>query len=166
MMLKTSTKKQIEADAVVNCGGRMSCLLLKSFRRAGDGSTRWRIVYKVVSTILNSNLGSTGGAHLGAGLRLPHPYNVIVSEYSRVGEGCTLFHNVTLGSNEKPPITHSAPVLGADLYVGAGAILVGGITVGDGAKIGAGAVVTKDVPAGATVVGENRIVCMSKATEE
>lgn len=107
---------------------------------------------------LQPRINFFGGGRLGAGLRLPHPYNIVISSHSRVGEGCTIFHNVTLGSSEKPPIESGAPVLGDGVYVGTGAILIGGITVGGGARIGAGAVATRDIPTGAMVVGENRII--------
>lgn len=150
----------IKADRGANGGGRMSCLLLKSFRLACDESRFWRAVHTAVAIVLNCSPGSTssGGGRLGAGLRLPHPYNIVISSHSRVGEGCTIFHNVTLGSSEKPPIESSAPVLGDGVYVGTGAILIGGITVGGGARVGAGAVATRDIPTGAMVVGENRII--------
>lgn len=122
------------------------------------GSRLYAKLYKLLSVFLHSTLGCEGANSIGPGLRLPHPYNIIVSVHSRIGAGCTIFHNVTLGSNEREPYETSAPVLGDGVYVGAGAVLVGPIHVGDGARIGAGAVVTKDVPAGATAVGVNRII--------
>lgn len=98
----------IKADRGANGGGRMSCLLLKSFRLACDESRFWRAVHTAVAIVLNCSPGSTSsGGRLGAGLRLPHPYNIVISSHSRVGEGCTIFHNVTLGSSEKPPIESS-----------------------------------------------------------
>lgn len=114
---------------------------------------------------LHSTLGCAGQGRIGAGLRLPHPYNIIVSDHSRIGAGCTIFHNVTLGSDEREPIEKSAPVLGDRVYVGAGAVLIGPIHIGDDAKIGAGAVVTKDVPAGATAIGVNKIILASKSSD-
>ena len=67
-----------------------------------------------------------------------------------IGDNCTIFHQVTIGMNEA---TLKSPVLGNNVYIGAGAKIIGGITVGDNVKIGAGSVVTKDVPDNCTVVG-------------
>lgn len=139
-------------------GGFLSCLLLRWYRRSRRGSRWYAVLYKLLSVLLHSTLGCDRPDGIGPGLRLPHPYNIVISDHSRIGSGCTVFHGVTIGSDERPPVEESAPVLGDGVYVGAGAILVGPIHVGDGARIGAGAVVTKDVPAGATAVGVNRIV--------
>lgn len=139
-------------------GGFLACRYLRYCRWAHAGSRWYARLYKLLSVLLHSSLGTCGEGALGAALRLPHPYNIIVSDYARIGSGCTIFHDVTIGSNEREPIESSAPVLGDGVYVGCGAILIGPIHVGDGARIGAGAIVTKDVPAGATVVGVNRVL--------
>ena len=118
--------------------------------------------YKLLSVFLHSSLGCISPEGIGAGLHLPHPYNIIISDYSRIGEGCTVFHNVTLGSNGKEPIEESAPILGDRVLVGTGSVLIGPVRIGDGAKIGAGAVVTKDVPRGATAIGVNKIILPSR----
>ncbi len=157
-------KRAESADREVNGGGILSCCFLKWYRRAQHGSGLYARLYKLLSVFLHSTLGCEGPGGIGPGLRLPHPYNIIISVHSRIGSGCMIFHNVTLGSNEREPYEKSAPVLGDGVYVGAGAVLIGPIHVGDGARIGAGAVVTKDVPAGATAVGVNRIVCPSGAS--
>ena len=68
-----------------------------------------------------------------------------------MGERCSISHGVTIGvlGGHRPGV----PRLGNDVYVGAGAKILGPVTIGDGAIIGANAVVLKDVPAGATAVG-------------
>lgn len=160
-------RRDVRAEALdrkVN-GGVLACLILKWYRRAQLGSLLHAKLYKLLSVFLHSSLGCAGANRIGAGLRLPHPYNIIVSDHSLIGANCTIFHNVTLGSNEREPYETSAPVLGDGVYVGAGAVLIGPIRVGDGARIGAGAVVTKDVPAGATAVGVNRIISPSGDTD-
>ena len=70
-----------------------------------------------------------------------------------IGDGCMLFHNVTIGGNGKTGDVIGAPVIGKNVFIGAGAVILGPITIGDGAKIGANSVVLHDVPEGATAVG-------------
>lgn len=84
----------------------------------------------------------------------PHGFSgIYISAAARVGEGCVIFHQVTIGSNTlRDSAGAGAPVLGKNVYVGAGAKIIGGVTVGDNARIGANCVVTHDVPANATVV--------------
>ena len=80
---------------------------------------------------------------------------IFISYGARVGKGCTIFHQVTIGSNTLPDSRgRGAPVIGDNVYIGAGAKIIGGVTVGDNARIGANCVVTFDVPANATVVQE------------
>lgn len=86
---------------------------------------------------------------LGGGLLLPHPNGVVIHPDARVGPNCLIFHQVTLGSLA----SGGTPVIGGHVDIGAGAKLLGGITVGDHARIGANAVVLANVPAGAVAVG-------------
>jgi serine O-acetyltransferase len=86
---------------------------------------------------------------LGGGLLLPHPNGVVIHPGAEVGPNCLLFQQVTLGAGSRPGL----PRLGGHVDVGAGAKILGGITIGDHARIGANAVVMIDVPAGATAVG-------------
>lgn len=88
----------------------------------------------------------------GPGLRLPHAgRGVVVHPNVRIGSGVTLYHQVTLG--QRGPQTDSVPTIGDDVYIGAGAKVVGRLRVGNGARIGANAVVLKDVPAGSRATG-------------
>lgn len=81
---------------------------------------------------------------------------IFISYGAAVGEGCTIYHQVTIGSNTLPDSRgQGAPVIGNNVYIGAGAKIIGAVTVGDNARIGANAVVTFDVPANATVVQES-----------
>jgi serine O-acetyltransferase len=77
----------------------------------------------------------------------------VVGETAEIGDGCTIYQGVTLGGTSLYKGTKRHPTLGRDVVVSAGAKVLGGFTVGDGAKIGANAVVIKPVPAGATAVG-------------
>ena len=89
-------------------------------------------------------------ATAGPGIRMPHGgRGVVLHPTVRMGSGVTMYHQVTLGVRDDRP----APALGDDVYVGAGAKLIGPLTIGDGSRIGANAVVLVDVPAGATAVG-------------
>ncbi|WP_104063811.1 serine O-acetyltransferase [Arthrobacter sp. 4R501] len=93
-----------------------------------------------------------GSIECGPGLRLPHGgRGVIINANAKIGAGVTIYHRVTIGQSGSD--TFSVPKIESDVYLGTGATLFGGITVGRGAKIGAGAVVSKDVPSGKTAVG-------------
>jgi len=91
-------------------------------------------------------------AEVGSRLFIDHGMGVVVGETAEVGDDVVLYHGVTLGGTSMERRKRH-PTLGDDVVVGANATLLGPITVGDGARVGAGAVVTKDVPAGATVAG-------------
>jgi len=88
-------------------------------------------------------------SHIAGGLVLIHPNGVVIHPDSEVGPNCMLFQQVTLGTQHD----EQAPVLGADVLVGAGAKILGGVRIGDHARIGANAVVLCDVPDHATAVG-------------
>jgi serine acetyltransferase len=90
-------------------------------------------------------------AKLGPGVIIYHGYGLVINCDTVIGAGVVLRHGITMGTVSID--SRAAPVIGDHVHIGAGAILLGGITVHDHARIGAGAVVTKDVPAGATVVG-------------
>jgi serine O-acetyltransferase len=93
------------------------------------------------------------GAKIGSCVFIDHGMGVVIGETAEVGDGCTIYQGVTLGGTTLYRGTKRHPTLGAGVVVGAGAKILGGFTVGDGARIGSNAVVVKEVPAGATVVG-------------
>jgi serine O-acetyltransferase len=93
------------------------------------------------------------GAKLGSCVFIDHGMGVVIGETAEVGDGCTIYQGVTLGGTTLYRGTKRHPTLGAGVVVGAGAKILGGFTVGDGARIGSNAVVVKEVPPGATVVG-------------
>jgi serine O-acetyltransferase len=90
-------------------------------------------------------------ADIGGGCIVPHAPGIVIGGTSVVGVDCTLLHGVTLGEARFDEL--DCPRIGDRVTIGAGAIVLGGITVGDDATIGAGSVVLADVPAGATVAG-------------
>ena len=92
------------------------------------------------------------GATIGRRFFIDHGMGVVIGETAEIGDDCTLYHGVTLGGTSwKEGKRH--PTLGNGVVVGAGAKILGPITIGDGAKIGSNAVVVKNVPAGATAAG-------------
>jgi len=88
-----------------------------------------------------------------------------VGETAEIGDGCTIYQGVTLGGTSLYKGTKRHPTLGKDVVVSAGAKVLGGFVVGDGAKIGSNAVVIKPVPAGATAVGIPARIIPSKTGE-
>ena len=93
--------------------------------------------------LCNSNI--PGSVQVGRGLRLPHPQNIIVAGTARLGEFCTLYHNVTIAWNGFLPTRAGAPCIGNRVLIGTGAILIGDISIGSQVLIGAGAVVSQSV---------------------
>ena len=93
------------------------------------------------------------GAKLGARVFFDHGMGIVIGETAEIGDGCTIYHGVTLGGTSLYKGAKRHPTLGKDVVIGAGAKVLGGFTVGDGAKVGSNAVVTKPVPEGATAVG-------------
>ncbi len=91
-------------------------------------------------------------AQIGRRFFVDHGMGVVIGETAEIGDDCTLYHGVTLGGTSWQKGKRH-PTLGDNVVVGAGATVLGPITVGDGARIGSNAVVVKEVPAGATVVG-------------
>ena len=92
------------------------------------------------------------GAQIGYGLFIDHGMGVVIGETAIIGDNVTLFQGVTLGGTGKEKGKRH-PTLGNNIVVGTGAKVLGNITIGDNSYIGANAVVIKDVPANATVVG-------------
>jgi len=88
------------------------------------------------------------------GLLMAHPYGIMIHRNAILGNNILISHQVTIGSRGS---TSLAPVIEDGVLIGAGAKILGYVRIGKGAKIGANAVVTKDVPGGATVIGCNEI---------
>jgi serine O-acetyltransferase len=87
-------------------------------------------------------------SHIGGGLMLPHPNGVVIAPDAAIGANCIIFQQVTIGT-----IDGGYPKIGDYVLIGAGAKVLGPVTIGQGAKIGANAVVVCDVPAGCTAIG-------------
>lgn len=92
------------------------------------------------------------GAKIGRRLFIDHGMGIVIGETTEIGDDCMLYQGVTLGGTGKDAGKRH-PTLGSRVMVSSGAKVLGPFTVGDDAKIGSGAVVLKEVPAGCTVVG-------------
>ncbi len=93
------------------------------------------------------------GARIGERLFIDHGAGVVIGETAIIGDDCLFYHGVTLGGQGDVRGDRRHPQVGNRVTIGAGAIILGPITIGDDALIGAGAVVVGDVPAGRTAVG-------------
>lgn len=103
------------------------------------------------------------GAKIGRRLVIDHGMGVVIGETAEIGDDVLIFHGVTLGGKSFDAGKRH-PTIGNRVIIGAGAKLIGPILVGDEAKIGANAVVTKNVPSGSTAVGANaRLVAKTHA---
>lgn len=92
------------------------------------------------------------GAKIGRRFFIDHGMGIVIGETAEIGDDCSLYHGVTLGGTSWSPGKRH-PTLGNNVVVGAGAKILGPIMINDGARIGSNAVVVKEVPAGATVIG-------------
>lgn len=108
------------------------------------------------------------GATIGCCFVIDHGTGVVIGETAEIGDNVTLYHDVTLGGVAPSVDSHEQvgikrhPTLGNGVIVGSGAQILGPITVGDNARVGANAVVTSDVPAGVTAVGIPARIIMPK----
>ena len=99
------------------------------------------------------------GAKIGKNLFIDHGMGVVIGETSEIGDNVTIYHNVTLGGSspsidsERQRDEKRHPTIGNDVVIGSGAQIIGPIKVGNNARVAANAVVVKDVPENATMVG-------------
>jgi serine acetyltransferase/thymidylate kinase len=98
-----------------------------------------------------------------APIHMPHPYGIVIHSKSVIGSRVTVMQQVTIGGKDLG--RDEAPVIEDDVYIGAGARVLGAVRVGRGAIIGANAVITRDVPSYCTVVGANRVLHRAAAAE-
>lgn len=100
-------------------------------------------------------------ANLGDNIVFPHGImGICISSGATIGDNCTIFHQVTIGSNTlKDTKKNGSPTIGNNVYIGAGAKIIGNIKIGNNVRIGANCAITEDIPDNATVVLEkNRII--------
>ncbi len=93
------------------------------------------------------------GARIGPGFFIDHGNGVVIGETAEIGKNVLMFHQVTLGNSDFDSTGKRHPTIGDDVIIGAGVKILGPVTIGNFTKIGAGTVVTKDMPACSVVVG-------------
>lgn len=123
----------------------------------------WVLLPRLISNFgrLLTGIEIHPGAKIGEGLFIDHGTGIVIGETAELGKNVTLYQGVTLGGTGKEKGKRH-PTIGSNVVVASGAKVLGSFTVGDHAKIGAGSVVLKPVPAHATVVGiPGRIVMMN-----
>lgn len=115
-------------------------------------SRRWKLApFEMLFNKINvvfSNCIIGRGAEFKSGFVLIHSTGVVINGGVRGGSNVRVEHQVTIGAERR-----QCPVIGNDVFIGAGAKIIGSVSIGDGAKIGANAVVVNDVPPHCTVVG-------------
>lgn len=141
----SSGKSQLKA---LLTDGTLAMLLYRMMQGAHRG--RWGVLAMIFNK-LNSIFGSCiigRGADFGPGFVLVHSHGVVINAAVQGGRNVMIEHQVTIGAERQ-----KAPILGDDIFVGAGAKIIGPVRVGSRVRVGANAVVVKDVPDGATAVG-------------
>lgn len=104
---------------------------------------------------------------LGPGITLFHGQGLVINDHTVIGRNCVLRHNTTIGCVMNPDRSQGpSPVIGDEVEIGANVVILGGITIGNRAVIGAGSVVVKDVPYCAVVVGNPARVIKVREAEE
>ncbi len=103
------------------------------------------------------------GARIGRRVFIDHGMGVVVGETAEIGDDCTIYQGVTLGGTSLAKGAKRHPTLGKGVIVGANSQVLGGFTVGDGARVGSNAVVLKPVPPGATAVGNPARIIQAEA---
>ena len=146
-------------EVILNYPGLHAVLLHRLAHRL------WKLNFKLIARMISSfSLWFTGieihpGATIGRRFFIDHGMGVVIGETAEVGDDVTLYHGVTLGGTTWNKGKRH-PTLENGVVVGAGAKVLGPIVIGENARVGSNAVVTKQVPAGATAVGiPGRIIC-------
>jgi serine O-acetyltransferase len=123
--------------------------LIHALHRRGHGFAA-RLLSQLVRLVTGVEIHPA--AEIGRRVFIDHGMGVVVGETAEIGDDVTCYHGVTLGG-DSPRREKRHPTVEDGVTLGANATLIGDITIGRGATVGAGAVVSKDVPAGATVAG-------------
>ena len=111
--------------------------------------TKWyALKHKFWSVVTGSEIDLK--CRIGGGLLLPHPNGVVIHPNTVIGNNCLIFQQVTIGLNDKSELP---PVISDHVDIGAGAKIIGNITLGYNSRVGANAVLTKSLPENTTAIG-------------
>lgn len=110
-----------------------------------------------MKTFINKNNHIPLETIIKEGIKFPHFIGIIISGHAKIGSNCTILHGVTIGTDDFKD-SLKAPVIGNNVFLGAGCKIIGNVKIGDNTKVGANAVITKNVPENCTVVGFNKII--------
>lgn len=118
----------------------------------------WRAKLRILARMLSlwarffSGIEIHPGAKIGKRLVIDHGMGVVIGETAIIGDDVLIYHGVTLGAKENSAIDRH-PIIGSHVVLGAGAKVIGRVKIEDNCYVGANTVITKDIPAGSTVVG-------------
>jgi serine O-acetyltransferase len=118
----------------------------------------WRKNFKFIARVMSqlsrffTGIEIHPGAEIGKGFFIDHGMGVVIGETSEIGVNVTIYHGVTLGGTSFTKGKRH-PTVGNNVTIGAGAKILGPLSIGDNSKVGANSVVIRDVPANSTVVG-------------
>lgn len=131
------------------------------FHRIAHGLYQCRLFFiaRLVADISRTLTGIEihPGAKLGKRLVIDHGVGCVIGETAEVGDDCVIFHGVTLGGMKFEPVKRH-PTVGNNVLIGTGAKILGPILIGDNTKIGANAVVIKDVPQNSVIVAPQSVI--------
>lgn len=120
----------------------------------------WNLKLRILARVLSNwakfwtGIEIHPGAIIGKRFVIDHGVGIVIGETAIIGDDVLMYHGVTLGGKTLDPVKRH-PTVGNKVTLGAGAKLIGNITIGDGCAVGANAVVTKNMPAGTVAVGFN-----------
>lgn len=128
------------------------------------------VVFRVLNVYVRNVLGFEIARTTKIGRRVVfvHQNGVVIQPGAEIGDDCMIYHNVTIGrrwDDDRPGALRVPPRLGRGVHVGVGATIIGAVRIGDGAKIGPHALVTTDVPAGASVLAPASRVMRLRAVD-
>jgi serine O-acetyltransferase len=140
----TSTRDLVKAAVADGMASVVIYRLMQASRHAGLAPLE--MLFNKLNVVHGCIIGR--GAEFGPGLVLIHSHGVVINGAVRAGARVHIEHEVTIGAEKG-----QSPHLGSEIFIGCGAKILGSVSIGDGARIGANAVVLHDVPAATTVVG-------------
>jgi serine O-acetyltransferase len=131
----------------------------------------WKLGLRILARMLSnwarffSGIEIHPGAKIGKRFVIDHGMGVVIGETAIIGDDVLIYHGVTLGGKENSAVDRH-PIIGSHVVLGAGAKIIGRITIGDNCYVGANTVVTKDTPAGSTVVGQTGKILSKKEAKD